>query len=114
VHGVFLLQALLIISILALFSCWVPGVFNVVLLAFWAICASAISGYIQLFHATDKWLTILREFLFPDGFSKSVEAINAGMDMPIAELAWGFGTLGIILALAFWSITKIQVDKGSE
>jgi ABC-type transport system involved in multi-copper enzyme maturation permease subunit len=114
VHGVFLLQAALIVSILALFSCWLPGVFNVVMLAFWAICASAISGYIQAFHAMDKWLTILKDFLFPDGFSKSVDAINAGMGTPVAELAWGFGALGIILALAFWSVTKIQVDKGSE
>ncbi len=114
VHGVFLLQAVLIVSLLALFSCWVPGVFNVVVLAFWAICASTISGYIQAFHAMDKWLTILKDFLFPDGFSKSVDAINAGMGTPIAELAWGFGALGVVLALTFWSITKIQVDKGSE
>jgi ABC-type transport system involved in multi-copper enzyme maturation permease subunit len=114
VHGVFLLQAMLIVSILALFSCWMPGVFNVVLIAFWSICASAVSGYVQAFHATDKWLTILKDFLFPDGFSKAVDAINGGMRVPLGELAWGFGALGLILALTFWSITKIQVDKGSE
>lgn len=114
VHGVFLLQAMLIVSVLTLFSCWMPGVFNVVLIAFWSICASAISGYIQAFHAMDKWLTILKDFLFPDGFSKAVDAINGGMGAPIADLAWGFGALGVILALTFWSITKMQVDKGSE
>jgi ABC-type transport system involved in multi-copper enzyme maturation permease subunit len=114
VHGIFLLQAMLLVSLLALFSCWLPGVFNVVLLAFWAICASAISGYIQAFHATDKWFTILKDFLFPDGFSKSVDAIIGGVGTPVANLSWGFGALGIILALTFWSITKIQVDKGSE
>jgi len=114
VHGVLLLQAMLIVSILTLFSCWMPGVFNVVLLVFWSICASAISGYIQAFHAMDKWLTILKDFLFPDGFSKSVDAINGGMGAPLADLAWGLGALGLILALTFWSITKIQVDKGSE
>ncbi|MCX6133121.1 MAG: hypothetical protein NTU47_04825 [Ignavibacteriales bacterium] len=114
VHGVFLLQALLTVSILALFSCWLPGVFNVVLIAFWSICASGISGYLQAFHATDKWLTILKDFLYPDGFSKTLDAINGGMGIPTAELAWGFGALGIVLALTFWSIAKIQVDKGSE
>lgn len=114
VHGVFLLQAMLIVSIMALFSCWLPGVFNFVLLAFWAFCASSISAYIQIAHAMDKWLTIMKDFLFPDGFSKAVESINAGMGTPVAELAWGLGALGVILALAFWSITKIQVDKGSE
>ncbi|MBF8297335.1 MAG: hypothetical protein HW389_3880 [Bacteroidetes bacterium] len=114
VHGVLLLQAMLIVSILALFSCSVPGVFNVVLIAFWSICASAISGYIQAFHAMDKWLTILKDFLFPDGFSKAVDAISGGMGAPLADLAWGVGALGIVLALTFWSITKIQVDKGSE
>lgn len=114
VHGIFLLQAMLIVSMMALLSCWMPGVFNVVLIAFWSICASAISGYIQAFHAMDKWLTVLKDFLFPDGFSKAVDAINGGAGAPLAELAWGFGALGAILALAFWSITKIQVDKGSE
>ncbi len=114
VHGIFLLQALLVVSLLALFSCWMPGVFNVVLLAFWSIVASVISDYIQALHAMDKWLMILKDFLFPRGFSKSVDAINAGMGMPLAELAWGFGALGVVLALMFWSITKIQVDKGSE
>ncbi len=114
VHGVFLLQAMLIVSILAFFSCWLPGVFNVVLLAFWWICESAISSYIQAFHAMDKWLTIMKDFLFPDGFAKSVDAINAGMSAPLADLAWGVGSLAAILALTFWSITKIQVDKGSE
>lgn len=114
VHGIFLLQAMLVVSLLALFSCWVPGVFNVVLLAFWSIVASTVGSYIQAFHAMDKWLTILKDFLFPSGFSKSVDAINAGMGTPIAELAWGFGALGVVLALTFWSITKIQVDKGSE
>ena len=114
VHGIFFLQAMLVVSLLALFSCWLPGVFNVVLLAFWSIVASTIAGYLQAFHAMDKWLTILKDFLFPSGFSKSVDAINSGMGMPVAELAWGFGALGIVLALTFWSITKIQVDKGSE
>jgi ABC-type transport system involved in multi-copper enzyme maturation permease subunit len=113
-HGIFLLQAMLVVALLALLSCWLPGVFNVVLLAFWSICASALSAYLQAFHGMDKWLTLLKDFLFPEGFSKAVDAINGGMGTPIAELAWGFAALSAVLALAFWSITKIQVDKGSE
>lgn len=114
VHGIFLLQALLLLSILTFFSCWLPGAFNVVLLAFWAICASAIGAYLHMAHWSDKWPAILSDFLFPSGFSHAIDGILGGRGMPFTELAWGLGALGIFLALACWSITKIQVDKGSE
>jgi hypothetical protein len=62
----------------------------------------------------DKWLVILKDYLFPSGFWNSIDAIMGKTGTPFAELAWGFGALAIFLALAFWSIAVIQVDKGSE
>jgi hypothetical protein len=62
----------------------------------------------------EKWLVILKDYLFPSGFWNSIDAIMGNMGTPFAELAWGVGALAIFMALAFWSISVIQVDKGSE
>lgn len=114
VHAIVLMQTLLMVSILAFFSCWLPGVFNVVLLGFWWMAASIISALLQNFFWSDKWLTILKDFLFPHGFSKSMDAFLGGMPTPYADLSWAFGSMALFLALAFWSVARIQVDKGSE
>lgn len=114
VHVIFLLEALQILSILAFLSCWLPGVFNVVLLAFWAMSAGIISGFLGKFYWSERWALILKECLYPPGFSSTVESVAGGLSLPYADLAWGLGATGIILALAFWSVTKIQVDKGSD
>jgi ABC-type transport system involved in multi-copper enzyme maturation permease subunit len=114
IHALLFLQGFLYVVILLFFSCWLPGVFNVIALTFWAILATSISSYIQYVHWMDKWLVVLKDFLFPSGFWDSIDAINAGTGTPVTELAWGFGALAMFLALAFWSVSVIQVDKGSE
>ncbi|MCX6144520.1 MAG: ABC transporter permease [Ignavibacteriales bacterium] len=114
IHALILLQGFLYVVILLFLSCWLPGVFNVIALTFWAILASSISSYIQYVHWMDKWLVILKEYLFPSGFWDSIDVVMARTGTPVAELSWGFGALAIFLALAFWSISVIQVDKGSE
>ena len=58
--------------------------------------------------------TLLREFLFPSGFTSALDMILGNVGTPTAELAWGFASLGCVLALAFWSVTRIEVDKSSE
>jgi ABC-type transport system involved in multi-copper enzyme maturation permease subunit len=113
-HALLLFQALLYLAILMFFSCWVPGVLNVVVLGVWGMAASGISAYLQFAYWSNKWLTILKDYLFPSGFWDAIDAINAGMSTPVSQLAWGFAALGGFLALAFWSIAIIQVDKSSE
>ena len=114
VHALLFLQGFLYVVILLFLSCWLPGVFNVIVLTLWAILASSISSYIQYVHWMDKWLVVLKDYLFPSGFWDSIDVIMAKTATPVAELSWGFGALAIFLALAFWSISVIQVDKGSE
>jgi ABC-type transport system involved in multi-copper enzyme maturation permease subunit len=114
VHALMLLQGFLYVVILLFLSCWLPGAFNVIALALWAIVASALGAYIQVVHWMDKWLVILKDYFFPSGFWDSIDAITGRMAAPVAELAWGFGALAVFLALAFWSISVIQVDKSSE
>ena len=114
VHALFMLETLQLLSLLALLSCWLPGVFNIVLLAFWWMTGSIISGFLGKFYWSERWALILKECLYPPGFSSTVDSIAAGAPIPYGDLSLGLGATGIILALAFWSITKIQVDKGSE
>ena len=114
VHALILLQGFLYVVILLFLSCWLPGVFNVVVLGLWAMTASIISSYIQYVHWMDKWLVVLKDYFFPSGFWDSIDVIVARTGTPVGELAWGIGALAMFLALAFWSISVIQVDKGSE
>jgi ABC-type transport system involved in multi-copper enzyme maturation permease subunit len=114
IHALIFLQGFLYVVILLFLSCWLPGAFNVVVLALWAIVASALGAYIQFVHWMDKWLVILKDYFFPSGFWDSIDAIMGRMGTPVTELAWGFGALAIFMALAFWSISVIQVDKSSE
>ncbi|HCA78836.1 MAG TPA: hypothetical protein DEP53_03785 [Bacteroidetes bacterium] len=113
-HTLFLLQALLIIGLLVFFSCWMPGIFNMVLLAAWYIAAASIGSYLQSRFWSSEWLMLLRDFLFPSGFTSALEMILGNAGTPTSELAWGFAALGFSFALAFWSVTRIEVDKSSE
>jgi ABC-type transport system involved in multi-copper enzyme maturation permease subunit len=113
-HMLMLLQGLLYVVILLFLSCWLPGAFNVIGLALWAILAASLGSYIQYVHWMDKWLVVLKDYFFPSGFWDSVDVVMARTGMPVTEVAWGFGALAAFLALAFWSISVIQVDKGSE
>ena len=113
-HMIFLLQAMLLIGLLVFFSCWMPGIFNTVLLGMWFIAASMIGAYVQSRFWSSQWLMLLRDFLFPSGFTSSLDMILGKAGTPTSEMAWGFATLGCVLALAFWSVTRIEVDKSSE
>ena len=114
IHVLMLLQGFLYVVILLFLSCWLPGVFNVLALVLWTILAASLSSYIQYVHWMDKWLVILKEYFFPSGFWDSIDVIMAKTGTPVTELTWGFGALALFLALAFWSISVIQVDRGSE
>ncbi len=113
-HTLLLLQALLVIGFLVFFSCWLPGIFNMVALAMWYIAAALIGSYLQSRFWSSEWLMLLRDFLFPSGFTSALDMILGKAGTPTSELAWGFAALGVAFALAFWSVTRIEVDKSSE
>jgi ABC-type transport system involved in multi-copper enzyme maturation permease subunit len=114
IHALILMQGFLYVVILVFLSCWVPGVFNVIVLGLWAMMASMISAYIQHVYWMEKWLIVLKDYFFPSGFWDSIDMVMTNTGVPMTELAWGFGALAMFLALAFWSISAIQIDKGSE
>ena len=114
IHVLFFLHAAQILALMTLLSCWIPGAFNVVVLGFWAMASAMISGFLGKFYWSEHWATILREWLYPPGFGSSIDAVAGGIQLPYADLLLGLGATAVIFALAFWSITRIQIDKGSE
>jgi ABC-type transport system involved in multi-copper enzyme maturation permease subunit len=113
-HGLMLLQGFLYVVILSVLSCWLPGVFNAVVLGLWSMTSSMLSAYIEHVHWMDKWLVVFKDYFFPSGFWDSIDVVMARTGTPVTELAWGLGALMVFLSLAFWSISVIQVDKGSD
>lgn len=102
------------ISILTFLSCWLPGILNVAVLFVWWFFSVAARNYVSLKLWDKPWAVQLQEFLFPSGFFNALEAARSQGYVPYGEIFWGLAGLLFFLSLAFWSITRIQVDKGSE
>ncbi len=100
--------------ILSFLSCWVPGILNVVVLMVWGMLSSAAHYYVVTKLWDVKWAVLAEEFIFPSGMFDMVTAIAQRTHVPYAEVLWGLAAIAMFLALAFWSITKIQVDKTTE
>lgn len=113
-YALFFAISLLYVSILVFFSCWLPGVVNVVALMGWGIIASALHAYVSFFLWDSSWAVFTEQFLFPSGFFDAVDAIQNNTHVPYIEILWGMASLAFFWSLSFWSVNRIQVDKGSE
>jgi ABC-type transport system involved in multi-copper enzyme maturation permease subunit len=113
---ILLIHTLLLLSLLTFLSCWMKGFLNVAFLAGWAMASAMIGAYVQFTKWDDKWMTIGAEFLFPSGFFDAAGSVVGGTLFPVDELLWGLSALAGFLALAYWGINAINVDKqpGSE
>lgn len=107
-------QSILLVAILAFLSCWVPGIFNVVILFLWFLMAEMFDSYATLKFWDNKWVTLAKDYLFPNGFTNSARSIVNEYPFPWADFLWGLGAATAFLALAFWSINRIEVDSTSE
>jgi len=113
-YALFFCVSLLYVSILVFFSCWLPGVVNVVALMGWGIIAGALHAYVTFSLWDSSWAVFTEQFLFPSGFFDAVDAVRAQTHTPYTEIAWGMAALAFFSSLSFWSVNRIQVDKGSE
>lgn len=114
VASLFLLQGALVTAMMAFLSCWLPGYMNLVVIAAWAL----VSQFLQL-AANGLWwdqpvAATLIPFFFPSGFNEAIELVSAGATTPTVELFWGLAALSGFLALAHYSIGRMQVEKGSD
>jgi len=113
-YVLFFFVSILYVSILALFSCWLPGIINVVALMGWGIVASSLRAYVNFFLWDSSWAVFAEQFLFPSGFFDAIDAIQNGTHVPYIEILWGIASLAFFCSLSFWSINRIQVDKSTE
>ena len=107
-------QSILLVAILAFLSCWLPGIFNVVILFLWFLMAVLLDSYATRFFWDNKWVTLAKDYLFPSGFTNSALSIVNEFPFPWTDFLWGLGAATAFLALAFWSINRIEVDSTSE
>jgi ABC-type transport system involved in multi-copper enzyme maturation permease subunit len=112
--GAFVGVSVTYIAILSFLSCWAPGILNVVVLMVWGLVSSAAHYYVVTKLWDVKWAVLAEEFIFPGGMFDTVSAIAQRTHVPYAEVLWGLAAIAMFLALAFWSITRIQVDKTTE
>lgn len=112
--ALFVCVSLLHVSILTFFSCWLPGVVNVVALMAWYTVSTLLHAYATFILWDSPWAAYADQFLFPSGFFDAVDAVHNSTHTPYTEVLWGMAALAFFSSLAFWSINRIQVDKGSE
>lgn len=107
-------QSLTYLAILALFSCWLPGLVNVALFAAWGMLAQYLTFVVRMKYWDAAWAEILKDYFFPSGFTDAIEAVILYGFSPYASLLWGLAELTGFFALGLWSVNKIQIDKTAE
>jgi ABC-type transport system involved in multi-copper enzyme maturation permease subunit len=111
---IFMGESVLLIGILAYFSCLLPNVLNVVVLFLWFMLAAMLENEVTALYWNNKWITIAKEYLFPGGFYIAAKSIVDKGLFAWNDLLWGFASATAFLALAFWTINYSEVDKSSE
>jgi ABC-type transport system involved in multi-copper enzyme maturation permease subunit len=106
-------QAYVYLSILATLSCWLKGFMNVAVLVGWWIGGGLLYQYVSSKYWDSAVLTIAKEFIFPSGFVDAVSAFSVDY-FPVSEFLWGIANATGWLAVAYWSMNKIQIDRSFE
>lgn len=115
VHLFYLLNALLYLYIGAFLSCWLPSFVNAFVMIFWLLINTLVLPSLVSFFLWDlTWAVIMQDFFFPSGLSESIATIISGAGFPTQDILWGLAGLFGFAGLAYWNITIIKIDKGSE
>lgn len=108
------MQALLLIVLATTLSCWLPGIFNLVILALWAMSSQMIGDYLGGQYWDDSVIMALKEFTFPSGFLDAASDLGAGSLTPWSGILWGCAALAAFSAVAIWAFNRMNVEEGSE
>lgn len=114
IHVFYLLEFLLYMGICSWLSCWLPSFVNSIILAIWLLSDNILKTFIDAIFWDKNWALILKDFYFPSGFSEAIQIITNSDKIPYQEICWGFAGLFGFLALAYWNLTIIKIDKGSN
>lgn len=104
----------LILVLLTMLSCWVPGIANIVLLAVWALGSASIGSLVRFKYWDEGWIVVASEFLFPSGFIDAARMAAYYEGDPMTAALWGVAAAIAATAVTFWSVNRVQVDGGSE
>ncbi len=107
-------QFSLLIVLSTLVSCGMPGAFNGVIVYAWMILSQMIGFLVDRMYWDVPWAVVMKDYIFPSGFSDAMTAIAQNLPFPYVETLWGLATLTFFLSLTFFSINKVVVDVGSE
>lgn len=107
-------QSALMVVLSTTVSCSTPGMFNSIFVVAWMILSQIVEFIVNRLSWDRQWAVLLKDYIFPSGFSDALKAINQHLPFPYAEITWGFAALTGFLALAFFSINQVIVDSGSE
>lgn len=107
-------QAYLIIILMTLFSCWISGIGNVILLALWAAISGLAGSYIRSEFWDNGILTVAKEFFFPSGFIDAANALEAGGPELWGAVLWGCAAAAGFTSLAIVAFNRVTIETGSE
>ncbi len=110
----FLMHLYLIIVLLTLLSCWLPGIMNIVVLGAWAIAGSLFEAYVRAQQWDSGILTLLSDFIFPSGFLDAARILGPGGHELWANIIWGIAASAGFTALTFWAFNRVTIETGSE
>jgi ABC-type transport system involved in multi-copper enzyme maturation permease subunit len=108
------MQGLLLIVLATMFSCWLPGIFNLVILALWAMSSQMVGGYLGRRYWDDGLMTSLKEFTFPSGFMDAAADLGAGVLIPWSGIAWGCAALAAFSGVTIWAFNRLNVEASWE
>lgn len=94
-------------------SCYVPGMYNVILVAVWSVAESLCTQYVSQKFPDIKILNILTPYIYPNSWSEVAQFSLNGI-FNYQSLLWGCCTLALFTMLAFRSFNNIQIEAGGE
>ncbi|TAL70432.1 MAG: ABC transporter permease [Bacteroidetes bacterium] len=114
IHALYLGEAFTYITICTLFSMWMPGFVNVIILVIWMLSNSILSSIVNNYFWDSNIAMLISDFYLPGGFREAAESIASNAKFPLEKLLWGFSSLFGFIALALYNFTFIQIDKGVD
>lgn len=112
--GLSMSHGLLVLMLATLFSVWLPGISNIVVLALWALAGVTAGDMIGSMYWDSAFISTAVTFIFPSGFLDAIDAVKGEREGVLAGVLWGLAALSMSTALTMWSLNRKTIDTGSE
>jgi ABC-type transport system involved in multi-copper enzyme maturation permease subunit len=95
-------------------SCFVPGIFNILIVAIWMFTEQILAQIVNFLLWDVKTALIFQDFFYPNGFAEGASIIATSGEFPLSEMYWGLAALALFTTLLFANINIIKIDKPSD